>query len=516
MILAVLSILVLVVGTMTFLYPAAVFPDSSWGFQVLQKMQAGGGFNLLIKPNPADISKSHTEFLTWWSPGQYLAPYLFKSLFKLNLGQSAAITTTVFTLSGIFGFYSFFKRAGFGLIIAAISVALIACQQAFILPYVFYNGGEVLIFGFGGWFLYGCTAIDKTGWKLVVFLLLSGCLGFFCKSSFLWMYGAGCIYLWIKLSKGQQNIIEWIKKGIWIGIPAIAALALIFTLYLSKGENPASSGMGIKLTWQAFSFPLASPLLAGLSIDDMVGGLIYHDDVALLTPFWSLLTVIAAAIFSVILVINIVRRVPNKSYTLLVIVFYSVSVIFFSYNYLRQVNISYEARHLRIIGLLITPGLVYLVSRAHLTYQAAFIFISFVIGFLSFKYFVPGFRQNQLYNARGTSGLAQVSTDQQSLNRIMELDKENNNAIFVFTQPDLGLEIKNNRLIIVDPLDAVEISTKEYYETYTYKGHAGPVYILLPSTYTGVRSSIITHCFPGYNNFKMEQLTPDYTLFSAK
>jgi hypothetical protein len=302
----------------------------------------------------------------------------------------------------------------------------------------------------------------------------------------------------------------------WIGIPAIASLFLIYIFYLSKGENPASAGMGIKLTWQTFSFPLASPLLAGLSIDDMVGGLIYHDDITLLNPFWSLVTVVASAIFSVILVINIVRRVPDKSYTLLVIVFYSVSVIFFSYNFLRQVNISYEARHLRIIGLLITPGLVYLVSRAHLTYKAAFVFICLAIGFLSFRYFVPGFQQNKLYNARGTSGLAQIAADQQSLNHIMDLDRKNNNAIFVFIQPDLGLEIKNNRIITVDPMDAVQVSAKDYYDNFTYKGHAGPVYILLPSTYSGVRSNIIAHCFPDYKDFKLEQLSPDYVLYSAK
>jgi hypothetical protein len=515
-ILAVLSIIVLVVGTMTFLHPAAVFPDSSWGFQVLQKMQTGGGFNLLFKPNPTDLSKNHSEFLTWWSPGQYLAPYLFVSLFRLNLGQAAAVTAMLFTLSGIFGFYSFFKRAGFGPAIAAISVALIACQQAFIIPYIFYNGGEVLIFGFAGWFLYGCTAIKNTGWKLILFLLLSGCIGFFCKSSFLWMYGAGCIYLWIKLSRGQYDVIQWIKKGIWIGIPAISSLAIIYILYLSKGENPASGGMGIKLTWQTFSFPLASPLLAGLSIDDMVGGLIYHDDVTLLSPFWSLVTVIISAIFSIILIINIVSRIPDKNYTLLVIVFYSVSVIFFGYNFLRQANISYEARHLRLIGLLITPGLVYLVSRAHLTYKAAFIFIGLVIAFLSFRYFVPGFQQNKLYNARGTSGLAQIGADQQTLNYIMDLDRKNSNAIFVFIQPDLGLEIKHNRIITVDPMDAVQVSPKDYYDNFTYKGHAGPVYILLPSAYSGVRSNIITHCFPDYQDFKMEQLSPDYILYSAK
>ncbi|MDN5286192.1 MAG: hypothetical protein JWR38_2466 [Mucilaginibacter sp.] len=512
-ILAALGLIVIVMGVMIFIYPTSIFPDSCWGFQVLRKMQMGGGFNLAIKPDPADIAKNYSEFLTWWSPGQYLAPYFFKSLFGLNIGQAAAVTSTVFTLLGLTGFYSFFKKAGFTATIAAISVAVIACQQAFVVPYIFYNGGEVLVFGFVGWFLYGCAAIDKTGWKLLVFLLFSGCFGFFCKSSFLWMYGAGCFYLWLKLSAGQTSIIGWIKKGIWIGIPAILSLAVIYVFYLSKGANPASGGSGIKLTWQTFSFPLASPILAGFSVDDMLGGLIYNDDGSMLGPLWSLITVLLVAVLSVLLVISILRRIPYKKYTSLLIVFYTVAFLFFSYNFLRQANISYEARHLRLIGLLIIPGAVYLVSKSKLPYRVVFGFICFFIAFLSFKYFTQGYRQNKNISARGTSGLAQQFIDQPSLNYIMDLDRKNTNALFVFNSPDLGLEINDNRIITLDP---IEDDTKIDYESYEHKGHAGPIFILLPSSYMGPKSNIILKCFPGYTGFKMEMLSNNYVLYSAK
>ncbi|MGN8071245.1 hypothetical protein [Mucilaginibacter sp. 22184] len=512
-ILAALGILVLILGIMIYLYPTSIFPDSCWGFQVLRAMQMGGGFNMAIKPDPADVAKNSAEFLAWWSPGQYLFPYVFKLLLGINTGKAAAVTVILFSLSGLAGFYLLFKKVGFTPLVAAVSVLVIACQQAFIVPYIFYNGGEILLFGFAGWFLYGCAAIDKPGWKIVVFLILSGWIGFCCKSSFLWVYGAGCVYLWITLSSGQTSFWGWVKKGFWIGIPAVLSLVTIYKFYLSKGGTPASGAGGIKLAWETFSFPLASPILAGFSVDDIVGGLIYHDDAPLLSHFWSVFTVVLTAILSVLLVIRIVRKVPDKKYALMLMVFYAVATLFFGYNFLKQAYISYEARHLRLIGLLIIPGVVYLVGQSSIFYKAAFGFLCMMIAFFSFTYFVPGYLQNKNVNARGTSGLAQMFIDQPSLNYITDLDKKNNNAIFVFTSPDLGLEINHNRFITLNPLDT-DSDIED--ESYVHRGHAGPLFILLPASYAGKRSDIMLKCFPDYTDFKMDMLSKDYVLYSAK
>jgi hypothetical protein len=138
-----------------FIAPTSVFPDPSWGYQVLQKMQADGAFNIAIKPDQEDLGKNYSEFLSWWSPGQYPVPYFFKSVFGVNTGQASALTTTICGLLRITGLFAFFKKAGFTPTLAAVSVLVIVVQQAFITPYIFYNGGEVLLFGFTGWFLYG-------------------------------------------------------------------------------------------------------------------------------------------------------------------------------------------------------------------------------------------------------------------------------------------------------------------------------------------------------------------------
>jgi hypothetical protein len=512
-ILLVISGIVLIMGIMLIVAPAAIYPDPSKGFQVMRSMELGSAFNIGIKPDQNDISKNTSEFLAWWSPGQYLVPYFFKLTFGVNTGQASSIVTLLFSLSGIFGFYYFFKKAGFTPIISVLSVLFIVIQLSFFTPYVFYNGGEVLLFGYTGWFLYGCMAFEKISWKLAVFLFAAGIIGFICKSSFLWMLAAGCCFLWFRLSSGSKDIGNWIKNGLWIGIPAALSLLTISHFYLSKGGNPSTVHGSIKLAWETFGFPLAAPILTAFSIDDLTNGLLFHDDAPMFSYFWGIIIVLACAVLSILLIRFIVKKVPYKNYVLLLIVFYVVSVLFFGQSFLRQANISYEARHLRLMGLVLAPGIIYLISGLQAGYRYLFYFVCFVIGYSSYKYFIPSYFQNKNISARGYSGIAQLFIDQPSLNYIRNLDKQNTNAIFVFNSPDLSLEIEHNRTITVETIGA-EVAID--YDDYVYKGHAGPLYIVLPSDYIGPKSTIMRKCFPGYKGFKMTMLSNQYILWEAK
>lgn len=512
LILTLLTLLILIPGVFLFLNPPAVFPDPGMGFQVLRNMQLGASFNTLITPDQGDISQNYTEFLTWWSPGQYLVPYLFKGVTHVNLGQATALTVIAGSLSGFAGFYYFFKRVGFTPFVCAISLLFILAQQASVVPYVFYNGGEILLFAFEGWFVYGCAAIKKPGAILVFFVLFSGWLGFFCKSSFLWMYAAGLGCLWIRLSPKKLVIRDWIKTGLWVAVPALAAIAAIYFLFLSKGLTPASDSSGIKLSLQATSFPVASPILSGFSADDMLHGLIYHTGKPVLDPRWSIVALVLFATFSVWLISAIVSRANHREYRLFVVVFFITAIVFFSIVYLRRLTISYEARHFRIIGLLMVPGMIDLASRAKARYQVLLAAIFLFIAYTSTGYLVKGYWANKRA-ARGVTGIAQPNIDQPSLDKIMLLDKANRDAIFVFTSNDIGLEILHNRIITLQPIgDDLKINTDDY----RYEGHGGPLYIVLPETYNGPREKMIMKSFTGYTGWNESMLSAQYVLYSAK
>ncbi len=511
--LAVIGLAVLIMGVLLFISPPAVFPDPGMGLQVMRSMQLGGGFNLFTSPDQGDISQNYSDFLTWWSPGQYLVPYFFQWVTSLNTGQVIAIIITICQLVGLAGFYCFFKKIGFTKLTAAISLVFIACQQAFVVPYIFYNGGEILLFAFEGWFLYGCATLKKPDLKLLLFVLFSGWLGFFCKSSFLWIYAAGLCCLWTRISVNLAGVWPWIKKGLWIAIPAIIAILCIHIFYLSKGQNPTSNAHGIKLTLQTFGFPLASPILSGFSADDLLHGLLYHTGIPVFNDTWSIFILLLLAILSIWLIFKIVRNVPNNDYRLFIVAFYLAAVLIFGITYLRQLTISYEARHFRIIGLLIAPGLVYLASRAKTTYRWGVIALVAGIGFISVAYVVKGYQFNKNKSTRGITGIAQPNIDQASLNQVMKLDRENKDAIFVFVSDDIGLEIKHNRIITLQPIGA---DLKINMDDYVYKGFAGPLYIVLPESYAGPKEKLIMKSFPGYAGFNLSMLSDNYVLYAAK
>ncbi|MEP6611530.1 MAG: hypothetical protein ABJA76_06585, partial [Mucilaginibacter sp.] len=440
-ILIIIAVVVVLLGVLLVLIPPALFPDPANGFQVLRCMQLGGPFNTMVAPDQSDIAQNYTEFITWWAPGQYLVPYFFKFTTGVNTGQAMAITVALAQLCGLAGFYSFFKKIGFTPMISALSLLFIMCQVAFFVPYVFYSGGEVLLFAFEGWFLYGCVSLQKPDWKLLLFLLLSGWIGFFFKSSFLWMYVAGLCCLWVRLSLGSKGIAEWAKKGLWIGIPAAISLVTIYLFFLSKGQSPASVSKGFKLTTTTFSFPLSTPLLSGFSLDDFFHGLLYNFGKPMFNHFWSVAIVFSLAILSLLLILALIKLVHNNNYRLFIFVFYFGALLFFGFAYLKQLNISYEARHFRIIGILIAPGMIYLVSRLKRGYQLAFTAVCLCIAGYSVNYVIKGYNINKNLGAKGSTGISQINIDQPSLNAIMKLDRENKDATFVFITNDVSLEI---------------------------------------------------------------------------
>ncbi len=511
-ILAVIGLALLAAGILLFFIPPAIFPDPAQGLQVLRSMQLGSGFNNFVSPDQSDISQNYTEFLTWWSPGQYLVPYFFKLVAGLNTGQGIALTVTFAQICGVTGFYCFFRKLGFATIVAAVSIVFIICQEAFVVPYVYYNGGEVLLFAFEGWFLYGCVALKKPGIALILFILFSGWLGFFLKSSFLWMYGAGLCCLWLRLSSDRRGIFEWLKNGLWIAIPAIVSAGLIYIFYISKGQSPASTANGFKLTAQTFSYPLASPILSGFSIDDIFHTIVYHTWEAVFNSGAGILILILIALLSILLVASIIRFVPNNNYRLFLSVFYAAAILFFGFSYLRQLNISMEGRHFRIVGLLIVPGVIYLAGKFKPAYKFLFALVFLGITYFSLVYVINGFKINNI-NARGSSGIAQANIDQRSLNYIMKLDRESKNATFVFITNDVGLEILHNRFITLPPIeDDLKIDTDDY----TYEGFAGPLYIVLPESYNGPKEKMIMKSFPNYAGWNVSMLSDKYVLYVAK
>src|SRR5476651_1987748 len=250
------AIIVLALGILAIVVPPAVDYDSCWGFLVMHNMEQGHPFNLLISPADDNIAKNQTEFLTWWTPGQYIVPYFFKAILKTNTGQATSIAVIICNLIGLAGFYKLFTKLGFSKWVAAISIAFIVTQQVFVQQFIYYHGSEVILFAFMPWFLYGCFTFKKITWQVLALLLLAGPIGFFAKSSFLWIYAAGIACLWINTSiyqnpnqrtshgRDDKRLKAWLQNGALLAISFICGFAIIYFCFLFFNDTATTETQG--------------------------------------------------------------------------------------------------------------------------------------------------------------------------------------------------------------------------------------------------------------------------------
>ncbi|OOQ58093.1 hypothetical protein BC343_10570 [Mucilaginibacter pedocola] len=100
--------------------------------------------------------------------------------------------------------------------------------------------------------------------------------------------------------------------------------------------------------------------------------------------------------------------------------------------------------------------------------------------------------------------------DSPSVAYLQKLDKENKDAVFVTTKDFPELKGLNNKVISIKPLNQ-DLSIN--YDEYLHKDYMGPIYILLPSYYIGIRASVILKCFPAYKGFALKELSDNYALY---
>src|SRR6202000_3434006 len=127
----------------------------------------------------------------------------------------------------------------------------------------------------------------------------------------------------------KPNLMPWIKNALLLAIPFVGSLALIYVFYLSKGDNPTSDQIGVLFRPETFGFPLAAPVTAGFSIDELLGGLIYHPDKEIISYNWAVIILAIFVICSIAFLVYTIRKYPDRKYPLLITTFYIVSFLFF-------------------------------------------------------------------------------------------------------------------------------------------------------------------------------------------
>jgi hypothetical protein len=100
--------------------------------------------------------------------------------------------------------------------------------------------------------------------------------------------------------------------------------------------------------------------------------------------------------------------------------------------------------------------------------------------------------------------------DAPSIAYIKALDKKSKSIVFVLTKDYPELKGLRNKVILVPPLNQ-DLSLN--FDEYLHKDYIGPIYMLMPSYYTGIRASVILKCFPGYKGFTFTDLSDNYVVY---
>ena len=248
-----------------FIRPVMVF-DTAQGFMALRSMLAGGPFNYVSSPDPANIANDVKTFLTWWSPGQYLVPGVFVWI-GMNDGLAISLTAMIAAIIGVVGWIQIGRTFEVSRFVAFLFVFGLVTFHFAAAPFRFYAGGDVLLFAALPWSLLALLwGIQKSTAICFGITMLTAALLFFAKLSGLIAFAADV---------GAISAIEILSRrrftsslfAMWAGSITAAVLLLIF--WVGRGETPITVPV-YSLTWPTILFPVAAGAFSGFSLHELL------------------------------------------------------------------------------------------------------------------------------------------------------------------------------------------------------------------------------------------------------
>jgi hypothetical protein len=243
-----------------FISPVVSF-DSGEGFFALRSMLQGGPFNSIVAPDPANIANDSAKFLTWFSPGQYLAPGLFIWL-GFNYQTAISLTVLVATILGVFGW---FKVAEVFAAPRALTVYFALCLMTFYyVPSYFqiYPGGEILLFAAAPWSLYSLWYGTKASVPVCFGIgVTTAFILFLAKLTGLVVFASTVIAIsFVELL--EERRVTGAMVALWA---AAGTGALCFVVFWHSRGNVPADGSKLAITWAAIWFPVAAASLSGVA-----------------------------------------------------------------------------------------------------------------------------------------------------------------------------------------------------------------------------------------------------------
>jgi hypothetical protein len=234
--------------------------DASSGMLVWSSMEHGSRWNRFFEPDPADIAATRQNFLTWWSPGQYLA---VGPLHRIGLSWGAAIVAATFccTLIGIAGFWRLYLLLGFGTATSGLAAAILSITWHVTRSYGEFPGGELPLFAAVPWLIAAILRIRPLRWWSALpfaAIYLAGAMVklSFCVAATATVAGI-CLAEYCEAPTGRRFLVLATKGASMV----VLGHLLLWAVFLRFGVSPGTIGAHGSPWW--YVIPVAAVLPAG-------------------------------------------------------------------------------------------------------------------------------------------------------------------------------------------------------------------------------------------------------------
>jgi hypothetical protein len=345
------TILLLIYFTLLLLFGSTTFADALRGYETLFQYNELGIWNNLSYP--ADIGSDFHYFVSWWSPGQWLLPYLIIKI--TGIASFQTIQTIIIIpslLICVFGYTLLFKKLGFSSLTRWIAMLCIVSNQLFYWQTLMYYGGDLLLLALFPFFiLLIIEEKKKTIWWYFSFSTVL-ILGLLAKNTFVILIICALIFMLSRKGIKQTKL----KFHIIVSAISTMLIVLFYFLHLKWGETPGSATdtegyNGIPNDWLGDLFySIGSPFGIFSRITFFIQKIAGH--IGFINAFQLI-----PALISILFVIYLTKK-PVSTYQQLIIRFALPFIGFFCLMFILNQAVSYEMRHFAPVAFLFFPGII--------------------------------------------------------------------------------------------------------------------------------------------------------------
>jgi hypothetical protein len=226
-----------------------------------------GAANSIIRPDQADIARDSFDFLTWYSPGQYLVPGAI-SLLGLPLGTAMTLTVTLALLCCLIGWIVVVREFAPNTTVALLVVVSVGSFHYSTHAFSSYHGGEILLEAVTPWLIIAALSIPAMNVLRAVLLTAGAVLvAFIAKPTGLIVVTAALAAACLVSIALSRRITQGVVGG---ALGAVMALIVIYVSFLSR-EVTAASGANWLLPLKTIAVAFFNPWVAGMSWGEWCG-----------------------------------------------------------------------------------------------------------------------------------------------------------------------------------------------------------------------------------------------------